>query len=117
VDLLRASASHPSALELYQEIRTEFPSASLGNVYRNLNILVEQGEIRRLGSGSGSDRFEYGREDHAHFICNSCGVIQDLELPEIASFVTDTTRRTGGSVEEVRVDLYGLCERCQGSQA
>ena len=38
---------HPTADAIYASIREEFPSISLGTVYRNLNLLVELGDSRR----------------------------------------------------------------------
>ena len=43
---------HPTADALYASIREEFPNISLGTVYRNLNLLVETGEIRKLTCGT-----------------------------------------------------------------
>lgn len=49
---------HPTADALYASIREEFPNISLGTVYRNLNLLVETGEIRKLSCGSGADHYD-----------------------------------------------------------
>jgi Fur family transcriptional regulator, peroxide stress response regulator len=116
LQLLQASESHPTALELYDEIKREFPTASLGNVYRNLNILVDHGQIRRLGAGSTFDRFEHGREAHAHFICTSCGAIADLDLPAMDEYRRQVHETIGGRVHDVRLDLHGLCAQCQSHQ-
>ena len=37
---LRSTKSHPTAEQVYQKIREEFPKISLGTVYRNLNLLA-----------------------------------------------------------------------------
>lgn len=44
---------HPTADVLYLSIRNEFPNISLGTVYRNLNLLVDLGEIQKLSCGKG----------------------------------------------------------------
>ena len=49
---------HPTADALYASIREEYPNISLGTVYRNLNLLVETGEIQRLTCGDGADHFD-----------------------------------------------------------
>lgn len=116
LQLLQASKSHPTALELYEEIKREFPTASLGNVYRNLNILVDQGTIRRLGGGSTFDRFEFDEDEHAHFICTSCGTILDLDLPPLDTYRGSIASTTGARVDEVRVDIHGICEHCLSHQ-
>lgn len=50
---LRSTKSHPTAEQVYQKIREEFPKISLGTVYRNLNLLADCGEILRLNCGDG----------------------------------------------------------------
>jgi Fur family peroxide stress response transcriptional regulator len=46
--------------------QVEFPSLSMGNVYRNLNILIEQGLIGRIDFGSTFDRFDANIDPHYH---------------------------------------------------
>ena len=60
---------HPTAETVYLNIRKEFPNISLGTVYRNLNLLAEIGEIQKLSSGIGPDRFDGNPAPHYHFIC------------------------------------------------
>ena len=55
---LMARHDHPTADAIYASIREEFPNISLGTVYRNLNLLVELGEIRKLRCGDGADHFD-----------------------------------------------------------
>ena len=49
---------HPTADTIYMSMREEFPAISLGTVYRNLNLLVELGEIQKLSLSEGADRFD-----------------------------------------------------------
>ena len=53
-EYLKGTDSHPTADEVYSAIRTIFPHISLGTVYRNLNLLVEQGEAIKLTTEGGS---------------------------------------------------------------
>ncbi len=48
---------HPTADMIYASIRQEYPNISLGTVYRNLSLLVETGEIRKITT-DGADRFD-----------------------------------------------------------
>ena len=51
---------HPTADMIYTSIRGDFPNISLGTVYRNLSLLVELGEIRKITNGwSGPVRCAY----------------------------------------------------------
>ena len=49
---------HPTAETIYANIRLEYPNISLGTVYRNLSLLSELGEIQKISTGVGPDRFD-----------------------------------------------------------
>ena len=66
---LMSRKDHPTADALYTSIREQFPNISLGTVYRNLNLLVELGEIRKLSCGDGTDHFDYDTSPHYHYVC------------------------------------------------
>jgi Fur family transcriptional regulator, peroxide stress response regulator len=116
LELLRQTSTHPTANWIYGRLRREFPSLSMGTVYRNLGLLVEQGVVNRIDFGSTFDRYEAKISPHHHFICERCGSVTDLEVP-----VEDTlTRRlrdaTGLAVTRHEIRLYGVCEKCAGAK-
>ena len=45
---LASTKEHPTADMVYTNIRKQYPNISLGTVYRNLNLLVDHGEIINL---------------------------------------------------------------------
>ena len=45
---LRDTKEHPTADMIYQALRPEHPTLSLGTVYRNLNVLSSDGRIVRM---------------------------------------------------------------------
>jgi len=49
---------HPTADDIYSLVRTKLPNVSLGTVYRNLNLLSEQGDLYRIQLPNVSDRFD-----------------------------------------------------------
>ena len=51
--------SHATADEIYEAIVSEHPSVSRGTVYRNLNQLAEEGEIRKILVPGGADRYDH----------------------------------------------------------
>ena len=61
---------HPTADVIYLNIREQFPHISLGTVYRNLALLSELGEIKKLTTGDGADHFDGNVSPHQHVICN-----------------------------------------------
>ena len=102
---------HPTADMIYTSIRGDFPNISLGTVYRNLSLLVELGEIRKITT-DGADRFDARVMPHSHFICRKCGCVMDVMVP-LEDPVQQVNRDWGhGEVEECRVEFYGVCEQC-----
>lgn len=115
VELLRGTDQHPTAGRIYDHLKEDFPSLSLGTVYRNLAILVEQGTVRKLESGSTFDRYEINRGDHVHFVCERCGRITDLDIPELGRIEDAVRRHTGYAVTGQKVEVFGICAACSGS--
>ena len=76
---------HPTADALYASIREEYPNISLGTVYRNLNLLVETGEIQRLTCGDGADHYDGVAAPHYHFMCRDCHQVYDVPMEVMAS--------------------------------
>jgi Fe2+ or Zn2+ uptake regulation protein len=112
LDLLHQTKTHPTAMMIFEELRREIPSLSLGNVYRNLNILVAQGMIRELKMGSTYDRYDGTTEPHYHFVCEACGEISDLNLPHDAALNGKVQKLTKGCVNYHRLEFYGACAKC-----
>ena len=111
--LLKNAEDHPSADWIYFKLKKDFPNLSLGTVYRNLQILIDQGKISKIDFGSTFDRYDANMGPHYHFICTSCNTIVDLEIPvnnELNALVTETTPY---SVEKHRIEFYGLCDKCR----
>ena len=110
---LMSRHDHPTADALYASIREEFPNISLGTVYRNLNLLVEQGEALRLDCGDGGDHFDGDTRPHYHFACRGCGCVMDLEMDPIDHIDQIAGAGFDGEIQGHRVLFYGLCPDCR----
>lgn len=109
---LMGRKDHPTADALYTSIREQFPNISLGTVYRNLNLLVELGEIRKLSCGDGTDHFDYDTSPHYHYVCKKCGKILDLNMEIDGNLEAAARECQKGTVEEHTVFFYGTCCDC-----
>ena len=110
--LLKSTKSHPTASWIYEKIKPEFPSLSLGNVYRNLKILVELGCIQELKFGSTFDRYDGNVTHHYHFICENCGAITDIEKHHNGELDRWVANATDLHVRSHRLEFFGLCDSC-----
>ena len=103
---------HPTADMVYTDIRKEYPNISLGTVYRNLALLSELGEIKRLVTGDGPDRFDADTSPHNHFICRKCHAVLDMDMEDISEIKERAEQNFHGVIESYSVNFYGICEHC-----
>lgn len=109
---LAGTKEHPTAEMVYSAIRQIYPNISLGTVYRNLNLLVETGEINKLSCGDGLDHFDYDTNSHYHFVCTKCGRVIDLEMDSIDSINKVAGSHFNGSIDGHFTYFYGKCPHC-----
>ncbi len=110
---LRSTDSHPTAEELRGLVQDLVPRVSLGTIYRNLHVLVEEGYVRRLPTPQGSHRFDGDLSAHLHVICRECGRISDVHLEIDALALERVTTLTGFSNLSQRVEFRGICPDCR----
>ena len=113
LELLGQTEIHPTADWLYQQLKKEFSNLSLGTVYRNLNILVEQKRIQKLPFGSTHDRYEVIKNSHYHLVCEKCGSVQDFDMRQYAEINNQAQKMSGFNITRHRIDFFGTCEKCQ----
>lgn len=104
---------HPTAETVYLNVKKEFPNISLGTVYRNLSLLSEIGEIQKLSTGIGPDRFDGNPAPHYHFICNHCGSVLDLDVTGLDHINILASQNFDGEIEGHLIYFYGKCPDCK----
>lgn len=110
-DVLCSTTSHPTADWIYAESRKQIPDISLGTIYRNLQVLMEEGKIQELNYGKGQSRFDGNPAPHYHFVCERCG--QVLDFSESAVLVDQAVLDAApGMVKTHRLECYGVCRDC-----
>ena len=111
-----SESSHPTADEIYIKVREQFPNVSLGTVYRNLNLLSECGEIRKLTFPEGPDHFDNNTTPHYHFVCMDCGEVYDVfPQPGAPSLLVPQDMNRFGEVKNVNLQFRGICNRCRAA--
>lgn len=103
---------HVTADEVYDFIKKEHPSVGKGTVYRNLNILVEEGAVRRVEISDGPDCFDFTIREHYHVKCIECGKVFDVDMDTI-----DLMKkiRDKHGIEFLGFDILfrGICPKCR----
>ncbi|MDR2499711.1 MAG: transcriptional repressor [Treponema sp.] len=111
---IRSADSHPGARWVYQQLKPVIPDLSLGTVYRNIALFLEEGIIASLGVIGGEERFDAQARPHAHVICTRCGYILDIAGKEIAGLEPPVFEALGFTIDIRRTVFYGVCKACGG---
>lgn len=103
---------HPTAETVYMNLREEYPKLSLATVYRNLSLLAELGNIQKIPTGNGPDRFDGRPESHNHFLCDECGSMIDLQMNSIDHVDEIAAQTFDGVIKGHSILFYGICLEC-----
>ena len=104
------SNAHLTAEEIFILAKKEMPNIALGTVYRNLNILVEEGLQTRIAIAGRPDKFDHVGDEHEHLICQKCGKLLDIKVDGIRDRIKAAT---GEDVLSVSLNAYYICEDCR----
>jgi Fur family peroxide stress response transcriptional regulator len=107
---LMENERHPTAAEIFEAVNRMDPRSSRATTYNNLRDLVKAGLVREVAVEGRSARFDAKGMRHHHFICDHCGIVEDLEwydVPKPASSSLDKR-----IVRECELIFRGLCARC-----
>ena len=100
---------------VYRQLKTDNPSLSLGTVYRNLNLLADEGVLVRMPFPV--ERYDACVEPHAHFKCRACREVFDLPMEEMAGLDELASGAVPGFlVERHELLFHGLCPHCRGGE-
>ncbi len=112
LETIRGMHTHPTADEVYIEVKKKIPQISLGTVYRNLELLASMGEIKRLEVAGKKMRFDGGTRPHPHIICIRCGKIEDYPLSHFPEVREGFDPDTGYTIVECAINILGICPQC-----
>ena len=112
LDAVRARCDHPSADQIYLDVRAIDGRISRGTVYRNLNVLVQQGEVLQVKLPH-TDRFESHLDTHYHLLCTGCGAVCDVPMPYHENLDQQAAEKTGYVIERHRAVFEGRCPDCR----
>lgn len=110
LDVVRDLKGHTDAETIHKAVGKVNQTISLSTVYRNLNQLVEMGQLAAVKE-KGMMLYEANLEDHDHFYCYHCKTWYDVDILTdgvIASFARGRSFR----IDTINLELGGTCEKC-----
>jgi Fur family transcriptional regulator, peroxide stress response regulator len=115
LDYLMCSQMHPTAEQIRADLNQQFPRASRATVYNTLNTLRDAGLIHEIYMDDAVARYDANIEPHHHFICRSCGKLEDIRLDAVSAISSGHLK--GYSVEDYAVVMRGVCAVCSQLEA
>ena len=114
LNIMEGNKSHPTADNIYKEARKADPHISRGTVYRNLNLLVENGNVLRIEVPDGAYHFDSNLLVHYHFYCRNCGKLidMDFDIADVQDLNELASRNFDGCIESYNILFYGTCVDC-----
>lgn len=105
---------HATSDELILYMNKTHSDVSLATIYRNLTILIEDGQVKKLKLGN-FDIYETVKQKHYHFICNSCKKIFDIPIEDY-KLLNIPYEIENNLILEHDLILYGYCYKCRNKQ-
>jgi len=104
-DYVLYTTDHPSADQVWAEVKRSFPMLSRATVYNTLNLFTEKGLLRELVLAEGRIVFDPKLDPHHHFLDEETGEIVDV--PWSALDVRRVHSLSGFDVREYQVVMRG----------
>jgi len=110
---LEARRDHPTAEQIYQEIRQDMPAISFNTVYKTLEVFCQKGLVIKVNPLHEVARYDIETGHHAHLICRNCHFIVDLPDEMIPTPTLPQEAQAGFRLERHSLIFWGLCPQCQ----
>lgn len=111
LEYLEGNKGHPSAEDIYTEIRKSYPTLSFATVYKTLETLKKNGYILELTIDRDRRRFDPDTGTHHHLMCVNCRKIVDIHK-DFAVSVPDEEKDDFDIVGN-HIEFYGICPVCK----
>lgn len=113
LDYVKSMSGHASAEEIFAGINSENAKVSLATIYRNLNILAEMNEIKKIAHPMFGYVYDKTCDPHDHFYCLECHAFMDMDTDYRKDLDKEAEMKTGLRVYSHSLVYEGICEKCQ----
>ncbi|MBD3179767.1 MAG: transcriptional repressor [Candidatus Latescibacteria bacterium] len=114
IDFMEGNRTHPTVDEIYQDVKSMYPTISKATVYSTMQLLCELGAVQELSIRKrGEACFDPRENKHQHFLCRKCNRVIDIsvDLYDEEDIIKAIDSR-GHRVEDVHSYFYGVCSDC-----
>jgi Fur family peroxide stress response transcriptional regulator len=100
---------HPTVDNIYLGLVNDIPTLSKTTVYNTLKLFIENNIATTVTIEDNEVRYDAFMDEHAHFKCDECGNIFDVEID-----VKDLKfkKLNDFKVDKTNIYLNGKCKKC-----
>lgn len=111
LEVIQGVGKHMSAEEVKVRLDEKNLGIGLATVYRNLNLLCEEGIIQKVTTNDFSF-FDGNSLPHDHLHCVSCGKVVDIESSYNRALDHTISKQTGAKIIRHSSTFEGICPEC-----
>ena len=113
------SLQHFSVDEVVFEMQDRGEKIGRSTVYRYLELLAEQGSVRKYQSVQGITQYQHVEDaaacdDHFHMMCSRCGNLMHVDCVLMRTMSEHLMKDHGFMLDPRETILVGVCEKCRG---
>ena len=117
IQVLQTLEKAISAQELYIEMRNRDYNMGLATVYRSLEALKLQGELKVRKLANGESVYSSINKDRHHLTCLNCGTSITIEECPVHTLENQLEKSHHFKVYYHTLEFFGVCDRCQIAKA
>jgi Fur family peroxide stress response transcriptional regulator len=110
--ILVDAKNHPTAEDVYEQVKGTFPDISIDTVYRTLSTFCDMGLVEEVEGYGEAKRYDPDVKPHHHFRCKRCKAIVDFQESSFDNLRIPAGISRKYNVANVKVVVEGLCDRC-----
>lgn len=115
--VLLESGSHLSPAQVFQRARHSSRGITQPTVYRTLEFLAGNGFVQPALDAQKHLVYQIAEHAHHHLICGKCGAGIEFEHELVDQLYRDLRRRSGYSLTDSHLTLFGVCPNCRSGKA
>jgi Fur family transcriptional regulator, peroxide stress response regulator len=113
LEALAARTDHPTADQLYEEVKGLIRGVSRTTVYRVLDTFVRRGVVVKVSNPGAKARFDADTGRHHHLICLGCDAVVDCNDERLKEIEVPDEVESGFEVKDFSLAITGFCEKCR----
>jgi Fur family ferric uptake transcriptional regulator len=115
--LAAGTDEHLSAEQVVERVQAQMPRLNPSTVYRNLELLVDEGLALRTDLGRDRAFYEAaGEHRHHHVVCERCGAIAHLHDHALGDLPARIMAASGYVLGQREISFFGVCSSCRGDR-